>query len=110
MHFPQITWRFVLVVLALGWPAAVGQSQESSALATGSRVRVTTLGPPAHSEIGTYRGLRDSTLLLRGSLAARPIPLNSILRLELSRGRKPSTPGGIIGLVLGAGTGEFLLG
>jgi hypothetical protein len=91
--------------IALGVFASICAAQEEPPLHPGSRIRVTIQGPEASTRIGRLGAVNDSTLVLLTASSSTAIPRAGIIRLELSRGRKPSVPGGIAGLVLGAAAG-----
>jgi hypothetical protein len=59
-------------------------------------------------QAGTYRALTDTTLVLSRGGSAIAVPLASITRLEVSRGRKPNIVAGIVGFLLGGATGGVL--
>jgi hypothetical protein len=80
-----------------------------SPLAVGARVRV-TIPPEARPQVLTFRGLRDSLILLQADSASINLSRNMIERLDVSRGHKPSVTGGIVGALAGAAVGGFMLG
>ncbi len=96
-----------LLALALASPL---WAQEGTAPAPGARIRVTLEGEEARSRIGRYEAVRDTALVLRSGDSAQLIPMSRVRRLEVSRGRKPSTVGGAIGAVLGGLSGAFAAG
>ena len=79
-----------------------------AAPAPGARVRITVVSPRLQTQVGSWRGYRDSTLRLEAGGTVVMIPMRSVARIEQSRGRKPGVAGGVVGLVLGAAAGGAL--
>lgn len=102
--------RIALLAVVLLWPLGVLSAQELQPLTVGARVRVTIGGPVARVQIGTFQALLDTALLLKAGPSPLTISLDNIERLELSRGHKASVVGGVVGLVVGAAAGGFVLG
>jgi hypothetical protein len=94
----------VVVALALPCPLASLEAQDPL-LTAGARLRVTAAGSATPMRTGAFASLTDTTLVLT---SGTPIPRASITRLELSRGRKPSIAGGVIGFLLGGAAGGVL--
>ena len=106
--------RAVTLILAVSLlvPFAGVQAQGPPSLAPGTRIRVTAPGAGANKLVGTFVGARTDTLLVRTRPGWTPqsIPLASVTRLDMSRGRKSLAGagagiGGVIGAVSGAVVG-----
>jgi hypothetical protein len=82
-------------------------AQDTVQVTTGARIRVTE-GPGVLMHTGSYRALTDTALVLSSGASVYSIPLGRITEVELSRGRKPSVAGGIVGLLLGGAAGGVL--
>jgi hypothetical protein len=100
--------RIRLAILALCCPFVPLDAQEVIQLTPATRLRVTAETAGGLVQTGTYRALTDTTLSLFTGGSVLSIPLASISRVELSRGRKPSIAGGVAGLVLGGAAGGAL--
>lgn len=100
--------RIRLAVLALCWPLASLHGQDVVQLTPATRLRVSASSPLTQVQTGRYRALTDSALVLSGDTSQVTIPLAGITQVELSRGRKPSVAGGIVGFLLGAAAGGAL--
>jgi hypothetical protein len=98
-----------LAALALGLRAMIPlpMAQASGDLATGTRIRVTTMVRGAETVRGTLRFADDKTLNLEvdggGSMS---LPLESVLRLEVHSGRRRHL---LKGMIIGGVAGVFLL-
>ena len=97
-----------LLVFALCWPLVGLSAQDAPPLTADTRLRVRAEQSIVRVETGTYHALTDTTLVLSRETALVTIPRASITRVEISRGRKPSVAGGIVGLLLGAAAGGAL--
>ena len=100
--------RIPLAALALVWPLSTTLAQDIPQLTSRSRLRVTVTGPQARAQVGVYQALTDTTLVLSAGSSPLTFPLNSISRLELSRGHKASIPGGVVGFILGGAAGGVI--
>jgi hypothetical protein len=100
--------RMLLTLLVLLCPLSESYAQEAQPLSPGTRIRVTVASPGLRREIGIYRSLTDTSLQLQSGASTVAISLGSVLRLEQSRGRKRSVPGGVLGFVLGVAAGGAL--
>ncbi len=102
--------RLLIPFVVLLSAAPVLQAQTTPAIPPGARVRAAVSQPDPRLEIGAYQGITQGTLHLLADRstggAAMAIPLASVSRLEMSRGRKRSLVGGIVGFgpVAGAET------
>jgi hypothetical protein len=91
--------------------AILPQSTEAQALSrvpTGSRLRVTYSTSSETVQIGRLEAVSETALVLYATGASRTIPLETIRRLEMSRGRRPNAMAGVVGLLLGAVVGGVL--
>jgi hypothetical protein len=78
------------------------QAQENLVVERGARVRITG---PAQRHVGTFEALRADTLVLVDD-SVQSIPLHTIDRFEVSRGRRPKTwTGAQVGFLAGAAAG-----
>jgi len=102
----RITGASLCVVLA-GSP--LGAGEPPSRLEPGARVRVeeSSAGSP---RFGAWEGLREGQLLLRIDDASLRIPLSAVRRVDVSRGRKLSKKGGILGAAVGGAVGAVAMG
>lgn len=98
----------LLLLVAVCWPVGLLQAQDAHAPITDARLRVTTEHPLLRVDIGTYQTLTDTTLVLSRGPARITLPLAGITRVEVSRGRKPSIVGGVVGFLVGAVAGGAL--
>jgi hypothetical protein len=107
MNAPRIASLVAALVLVAPFPLL---AQQESLLAPGERVRVTAPGIGVHERVCTFSALRRDTALVMergGTLLA--LPLASITKLEVSRGRRSRVgKGAVIGLLAGAGAGVLL--
>jgi hypothetical protein len=103
-----------LLTFALTGLLIVGSARSAQAqlapLPPGSRLRVTAPTLALNERVGVFQGARDTILVLQTTAATLTVPISSIMRLELSSGRKLSKIGGVAGLLVGAGAGGFALG
>jgi MFS family permease len=97
--------RIRLALLGLCWPLVSVGAQAVVQLTPATRLRVSAESPVGLVQTGSYRGLTDTTLALFTGGSLVTIPLADITRVEISRGRKPSLAGGIVGFVLGGAAG-----
>jgi hypothetical protein len=107
-----VIWMFVVLTVNVSAAPAM-------ALTVGTRLRVT--GPYDEgfqaSIVGTFIGVRSDTLLLgqdQGSFEPRAIPINSITKLEESRGGrgnglKGAAGGSLLGVIVGGALGTALV-
>lgn len=91
----------VFALLALSSPAAAQTEQ----LTPGARIRVSVSGPPLRTQVARFEQLTDSALVTSGNVV---IPITSITRLELSRGRKLNVVGGAVGSIVGIAVGAAI--
>lgn len=99
--------RATVLVLAVCWPLRPAQAQDVP-LNEQTRLRVTADSPLTKMQAGTYRALTDTALVLFRGGSTMAVPLASITRLEVSRGRKPNVAAGIVGFLLGGAAGGLL--
>ena len=97
--------RLRLLLLAAWLPLVPLHAQDTVPLTTATRLRVTTEYRDGRVEIGTYRALTDTTLVLGRGTITSTLPLASIRQVEVSSGRKLGVAGGVIGFLLGAAAG-----
>lgn len=93
-----------LLLLAACLPLVSLHAQDTVPLTTATRLRVTEYRG-GRAEIGTYRALTDTTLVLARGTITSTLPLASIRQVEVSSGRKLGVAGGVIGFLLGAAAG-----
>ncbi|HET8625072.1 MAG TPA: hypothetical protein VFM14_16030 [Gemmatimonadales bacterium] len=103
VHERLVTGTFLAALLLCG--PIVSAGAQDTRLAPGARVRVTTAGGAIPMRTGSLQSLTDTTLVLSSGSS---IPLASITRLELSRGRKPNIAAGVVGFLLGGAAGGVL--
>lgn len=95
-------------VLVLALAGALPETADAQVILPppGTRIRITL--DDAERVVGALSGARHDTLLIRPELqeADRAVPLNTLQRLEVSRGIRPQTGrGALIGLLSGAAAG-----
>ena len=90
---------FVLIYIFTGAPTEIA-AQEPLPLEPGVRVRVTALDCGLSGRATGFRALRADTLVLETT----ECPLDSVTRLEVSRGQKSHA---MLGAVIGASAGVF---
>jgi hypothetical protein len=86
-------------------------AQDQQAVAPGDRIRVTAPAISADRLVGTLTGMRDDTysMVVEGRDGSLAVPIASLTRLEVSRGRKSLvTWGAVVGVLVG-GTLSFAL-
>ena len=94
---------FALLAAALPVPVAAISAQEPPQVEPGARVRVTAADNAIRNRVGTLRELNADSIVLEDGLM---LPLASVTRLELSRGRTANqTPGIVVGFLAGATIG-----
>jgi hypothetical protein len=90
-------------------PLAAVASQEPAVINPGDRVRVTAPSVLGGPFAGTVLTRDPDSLVVQGGTETRRLPLASITRLDLSRGRKSHTLlGAGVGFLVGAGVGGAL--
>ncbi len=94
----------LLVALLVSTPLTRIAAQETMPVGVGDRVRVTA--PGVNSGAVTVVAVGNDTLVLGSDVSTRGIPIASVTRLEVSRGRGSSGQGAAIGAAVGGG---FLL-
>jgi hypothetical protein len=106
MNAPRVASLVAALVVAAPFTLL---AQQESLLAPGERVRVTAPSIGVHERVCTFSALRRDTALVmdRGTLLA--LPLASVTKLEVSRGRgSRAGKGAVIGLLVGTGAGAAL--
>jgi hypothetical protein len=97
----------ILALLLVVLPQGI-EAQTPLRVPTGTRLRVTSGTSPDTVQIGRLEAVSDSALVLYSAGATRTIPLETIRRLEASRGRPPNAVAGVVGLLLGVAVGGVL--
>lgn len=97
--------RVLAVVCCIVAPRSAAQT--APPVEEGSRVRLSLTGPGEKQLTGTVASVGGESLsLLRGNgRDTTVVPLRSISRLELSRGRRSAGGGALVGGAIGAGLG-----
>jgi hypothetical protein len=98
------TLTSLLVALPL---AAAPVADHAPTLEPGARVRVTLVETPARALVGTLESRSDRGLTLRLDQHTRVVPADAIRRVEVSRGRRPSTKWAVLGGLAGGAVGAF---
>jgi hypothetical protein len=107
--FPRRFGRLFLSAVALlaSAPHTPLSAQETSAFQVGARIRVWSSAPETTGRVARVLKVRSDTLLLEAErpLAQLAVPVRTLTRLELSRGRGAPVAGTVVGLVVGVAAG-----
>jgi hypothetical protein len=97
-----------LASLLLALPlTAAPVAEEAPTLEPGDRVRVTLAETPSRALVGALEARGEHDLTLRLDQHSRVVPADAILRVEVSRGRRPSTKWAVLGGLAGGAVGAF---
>jgi hypothetical protein len=106
MNAPRIASLVAALVVAAPFTLL---AQQQSLLAPGDRVRVTAPSIGVHEQVCTFSALRRDTAVVMEGGRLLALPLASVTKLEVYRGRRSRAgKGAVTGLLVGTGAGVLL--